>query len=146
MPRQKTIKISRGFGDQSSKEEFFRLPRLEFLIEEKKRSSRGELQNMVLNHRLKIPDRFSMEVPDNRMAESGIRKGDFVVVQKQSDYKAGDVLAVKLGEKAFIRRYFPTVNRIRLEGGSPEQQTMILDMNTPGFSILGCVIQVIREL
>jgi len=146
MPRQKTIKISRGFGDQSSREEFFRLPRVEFLIEKAKKNPPGELENMVLNHRLEIPDRFSMEVPDNRMAESGIRKGDFVVIQKQNNYKAGDILAVALGEQAFIRRYFPTINRIRLEGGSPEQQTMILDMDTPGFSILGCVIQVIREL
>lgn len=146
MSRQKTMKISEGFTDKTNREEFFRLPRLEFLINEAKPDSAKGIGKMVMNQKLEIPDRFSMEVPDNRMAEAGIRQGDFVIIQKQRSYKAGDVLAVRLGDKAFVRRYFPSTSRIRLECGTPEEHTMILDMDTPGFSILGCVLQVIREI
>lgn len=146
MPRPKAMKISEGFTDKTEREEFFRLPRLEFLINEAKLDSAKGIGKMVMNHKLEIPDRFSMEVPDNRMSDAGIRKGDFVIVQKQRSYKTGDLLAVQLGDKAFIRRYFPSANRIRLECSAPEQHTMILDVDTPGFSILGCVLQVIREI
>lgn len=146
MVRHKHLKISQGFDNRKSKEEFFRLPRVEFLINEADKSSRKGIERMVVNERLEISDRFSMEVPDNRMADAGICRGDFVVIQKHKSYKAGDMLAVKLGDKAFIRRYFPGTNRIRLECGSPREQTMILDIDTPGFFILGCVVQVIREI
>jgi len=80
MPRHKTIKISEEFTDKTDREEFFRLPRLEFLINEAKPETAKGIGKMVMNHKLEIPDRFSMEVPDNRMAEAGIRQGDFVIV------------------------------------------------------------------
>jgi SOS-response transcriptional repressor LexA len=147
MPRNKEIKISPGFENPERKEEFFRLPRVEFLLNEADKGSLKGIERMVVNERLEISDRFSMEVPDNRMEKAGICKGDHVVIQKRKSYRSGDVLALKLGDKAFIRRYFPGANhRIRLECGSPQQQTMILDSGTPGFSILGCVVQVIREI
>jgi SOS-response transcriptional repressor LexA len=146
MPHQKEIKVTRGFENQKVKEEFFRLPRVEFLFNEADKIPQKGIESMVVNERLEMSDRFSMEVPDNRMADAGICKGDHVVIQKLKAYKSGDVLAVKLGDRAFIRRYFPTANRIRLECGSPQQQTMILDVDTPGFTILGCVVQVIREI
>lgn len=138
--------ISAGFRDMQAREEFFRLPRVEFLLQEASPAEGGEIGKLVMNERLEMADRFSMEVPDSRMADAGICKGDYVVIQRRKNYRPGDLLAVKLGEKAFIRRYFPTANRIRLECATPDRQTMILDMDTPGFVILGCVVQVIREI
>lgn len=146
MDRAKKLNISAGFNDAQAREEFFRLPRVEFLLQETNPAEAGEIGKMVMNERLEIADRFSMEVPDSRMADAGICKGDYVVIQRRRNYRPGDLLAVKLGEKVFIRRYFPTANRIRLECATPDRQTMILDMDTPGFAILGCVVQVIREI
>jgi len=51
MPRQKTMKIFEGFTDKTDREEFFRLPRLEFLINEAKPGSAKGIGKMVMNHK-----------------------------------------------------------------------------------------------
>lgn len=145
MPKQKLPEIMEGFGGGVDREEFFHLPRIEYLINRAEKDDLGEIDKMVINNRQKISDRFSMAIPDNRMAESGICKGDYIVVQKQARYADGDVIVAKLGDRIFIRKYFGVKNRIRLECNTPDRQSMILDHNTPGFSILGCVVQIIRE-
>lgn len=142
----KKLKITDRFSDAQGREEFFRLPRVEFLLQKTHPAEAEEIGKMVKNERLEMADRFSMEVPDGRMTDAGLHKGDYVVIQRRKSYRPGDLLAVKLGDKTFIRRYFPTANRIRLECATPDRQSMILDMDTPGFIILGCVVQVIREI
>ena len=140
------FKIIEQLDDTANREAFLRLPRVEFLLEQLDRRLKGGVGKMVTNPQMELTDRFSMAVPDNRMADVGICKGDYVVIQRRKKYLEGDVLAVRLGERVFIRRYFRSANRIRLECGTPDRQTMILDTDTPGFSILGNVVQVIREL
>ena len=140
------FKIIEQLDDTANREAFLRLPRVEFLLEQLDRRLKGGVGKMVTNPQMELTDRFSMTVPDNRMADVGICKGDYVVIQRRKKYLEGDVLAVRLGERVFIRRYFRSANRIRLECGTPDRQTMILDTDTPGFSILGNVVQVIREL
>ncbi|GEM_PF-1855901 len=136
---------------QASNEEFFRLPRIEFLLQhsdQKKLGTRNneEIGKMVVNHKLELSDRFSLLVEDNRMAGDGIRKGDYVVIQHKPDYRDGEIVAVQLGRKIMVRRLFRNASRIRLECPPPAPQTIILDQETPGFSILGSVIQVIKEI
>lgn len=101
---------------------------------------------MVVNDVWETSDRFSMKVEDNRMADAGIHKGDYVIIKKVGRYREGDIVVVKLGNKLIIRQYFIAARRIRLECRNPDRQTMILDSDTPGFSILGSVVQVIKEI
>ena len=123
-------------------EEFFRLPRMEDLLAE----HRGDLGARVVNNRIQSTERFSMAVGDNHMSRVGLSKGDNVVVQRQAQYDDGDIVAVRLGEKTTIRRYFRVLQRIRLETADPDAGTTIVDFTTPGFAILGKVVQVIRVL
>ncbi len=100
---------------------------------------------MVINERVDRTDRATWRVEDNRMADAGICKGDYVVVQPRRHYQDGEVLVVRLGERVFVRRFFRCGRRIRLECNPPDRQTMILDETTPGFAIVGRVVQVVRS-
>lgn len=146
MPSRKIIKFSRETAHSGDREEFFSLPRAEYLLEDGSGTRRQELGKMVINSRFESADRISLKVEDNRMAGIGIRKGDNVIVEKRHHYADSDVLAVQVGSRVFIRKFFQKGRRIRLECTSPERQTMILDKETPGFAILGVISQVIREI
>ncbi len=135
-----------GAGKPVNREEFFTLPRIEFLLDEINAVRDGDLSKLVTNKRVALGDRFSMTAPDNRMIGDGIRKGDLVVVQRSGRFQEGDLVAAQLGERLFIRRYFRAASRIRLECANPTPQSMIIDAKTPGFTMLGKVVQIIREL
>ena len=125
-------------------EAFYSLPRGEFLLAGATEQV-DDLSKLVINRSVQADDRFTLEIPDNRMADAGIDKGDYAVVKQQGGYHDGDIIAARLGERVFVRRFFTAAQRIRLECTTPNRQSMILDLDTPGFSILGCVVQVIKE-
>lgn len=144
-------KFAITYTSVSNREEFFRLPRIEFLVNQphtrKEISSRdGEIGKMIINQKMEFTDRFSLLVEDNRMAADGITKGDYVIIQKRQNYGDSEIVAVQIGKRILIRRLYQKSSRIRLECPPPTHQTIILDKETPGFSILGSVIQVIREI
>ncbi len=141
----KKVTAKKSNKKQQKREEFFRLPRAEAILAREDEGVAGDIEKLVINDRVELSDRSTLLVEDNRMADAGIHKGDFVIVQARKRYHEGDVIAVKLGERIFIRRYFQSIRRIRLECNTPDRQSMILDENTPGFSILGSVTQVIRS-
>lgn len=125
-------------------EEFLQLPRVEFLIDQAD-GTPGDLAKHIVN-RLESLERFSMQVPDNTMKGAGLCKGDSAVVASRETINDGDVVAVTLGEKVLIRRYSNSHNRIRLESTAEPDRILIVDPETPGFTVLGKVIQVIREI
>jgi SOS-response transcriptional repressor LexA len=128
-------------------EEFFRVPRAEFIIERHK-GDRVPLHigSFAKNESTSIPGRLSLEVKESGMEKSGIRKGDHVVVGKSEQYYEGEILAIQLDERILLRRLYNTKGRLRLESDSASSPTIIVENRTPGFSILGRVIQVIKEL
>ena len=142
-----------GKKTESEKEEFFRIPKAEFIIEQQKslRPPGGkllpkELGSLVENESINIPDRMSIHVNDSGMEKSGIHKDNYVIVEKSENYYEGEILAVKFDERILIRRLYNTKGRLRLECDSSNKPTIIVENKIPGFSILGRVIQVIKEL
>jgi len=132
---------------ESENEEFFRVPKAEFIIERHKGNLLPlQIGSLVKNDSMSIPDRLSIEVKESGMAKSGIQKGDHVVVEKNEEYYEGEILAIKLDERILLRRLYNTKGRLRLESDSPNLPTIIVENRTPGFSILGRVVQVIKEL
>ncbi len=127
-------------------EDFFRLPRAEDLLDELRESPNRNIGDLVSNPALHLPDRFTLQVSDNRMEGADIREGDYVVVQQQPGYPEGCILAVQLGERQLVRRYFRAGGRIQLHCDPPSRQVLIVESHTPGFRILGQVVQVIREI
>lgn len=126
-------------------EEFVILPDGDLLI-----SAEGNLADHpgkhIVNRKLNLNDRSTLQVADNRMAQAGICKGDYVIVRPKSVYHDGEIVAVKLSERILIRQYSRVGDRIRLDCAESNNQVMILDKNTPNVSLLGVVVQVIKEL
>ena len=133
--------------NETNAEEFFRIPKAEFILERQKGNPLPkEIGSLVENDSINVQNRMSIQITDDDMEKSGIHKGNFVVVEKSEDYFESEVLAVRFDERILIRRLYNTNGRLRLECDSPNKPTIIVENKTPGFSILGRVIQVIKEL
>ncbi len=127
-------------------QEFFQAPRAEFLLEEVRESSHRQVGDLVTNPLLHASDRRTIRVEDDLMTGADIRAGDFVVVEQRDRYEEGSIVAVKIGNRRFVRRYFRAQKRIYLQGDPPTREVMIVEPHTPGFRILGQVVQIIREI
>jgi SOS-response transcriptional repressor LexA len=130
----------------SSEEEFFRLPRGEFLIEEVQNSRYRQIGDLVTNTSRHMANRFTLQAGDNCMEGADLREGDYVVIEKKNHYEEGSILAVQLGNKQLIRRYFRAGGRIHLQCDPFSKQIIVVEEHTPDFRILGQVVQVIREI
>ena len=140
-------KLSDKGNNSPSGEEFFQLPRAEYLVDEIDKKQVRNIGDLVTNPSFQMDGRFTLKAPDNFMKGAGIRQGDFVVVQKKTaGYSEGCILAVQLGNQQLIRRYFRTGGRIHLQCDPPSKQIIIVEEHTPDFRILGQVLQVIREI
>lgn len=134
-------------NNESKVEEFFRIPKAEFILERQKGDPLPkEIGSLVENDSINVQNRISIEITNGDMERTGIHKGNYVVVEKSEDYFEGEVLAVRFDDRILIRRLYNTKGRLRLECDSPNRPTIIVENKTPGFSILGRVIQVIKEL
>jgi len=130
----------------TSEQEFFRIPRAEFLIEELQNSHNRQIGDLVTNTSRNIANRFTLQAEDNCMGGAGIREGDYMVIEKKNDYTEGSILAVQLGNNKLVRRYFRAGDRIHLQCDPLSKQIIIVEKHTPDFRILGQVVQVIREI
>lgn len=127
-------------------EEFFQLPRAEYLAEEMRESGARHIGDVVTNTPLHINNRLTVPVTDNSMENADIRENDYVVVESQVGYPEGCILAVRLGNRQLVRRYRRVNGRIHLQCDPPSKQVIIVEEHTPDFRILGQVRQVIREI
>lgn len=125
-------------------EEFLQLPRVEFLLNQMENPAK-DLAVHITN-KLESIERFSLKVPDDSMTGAGLCRGDLAIVDSKQEPENDDVVAVTLGERVLIRRYASSHDRIRLESTAEPDRILIIDPATPGFTILGKVIQVIREI
>ncbi len=131
---------------KQEREEFFRLPRGEYLVEELQENRGRHISDLVTNSSHRLNNRFTVEAVSNCMQGADIREGDHLVVEKKERYSEGSILAVQLGTRQLIRRYFRTGGRIHLECDPPSRQIIIVEEHTPDFRILGQVVQIIREI
>lgn len=131
---------------QQERQEFFQLPRAEYLVEELQENRDRHIGDLVTNSSHRMSNRFTLEAGDNCMQGAGIRQGDHLVVEKKDRYGESSILAVQLGNRQLVRRYFHTGGRIQLQCDPPSKQIIIVEEHTPDFQILGQVIQIIREI
>lgn len=147
MANPKTKKQINQAQPHASGEDFFRLPRAEFLVENIRRDASLNLGDLTRNSSITDSRHFPLQIENNDLQGAGIRAGDYLLIETGNPvYTEGDILAVQLGEHILFRRYFRAANRIRLECDPPSGQTIIVEADTPGFTILGRVVQIIREV
>lgn len=87
-------------------------------------------------------DHFCLKVKGDSMIEDHISEGDFVIVNKQSSARDGEiVVALVDGQEATLKRFFKEANRIRLEPANSSMKPIY----TNDVDILGVVVGVIRR-
>ncbi len=128
--------------------EFYNIPLLGEVRLEGADGSGGDysLGELIKNFRKQDQHSVTLRTLDNGLEGDGIFYGDYLTVTLGSKPRNGDITAVRLGEKVFVRKIFFTNNLIRLETTDPYNAPLIVDTKTPGFEIIGKVHTVIREL
>jgi len=89
---------------------------------------------------------FSLKVQGDSMIDAGIFDGDYVLVKKQPHADPGDMVVAQIGDEATVKKFFPEKKRIRLEPANPNYGPIIVERDTPGFSIAGKVIGLLRRM
>ncbi len=101
---------------------------------------------IIRNIKRKNDRTLTVRAMDDGLTEEGILNGDFLTVALQSKVTDGNVAAVQLGERLYIRKVYFERHRVRLEGYGSHPSTLVVDRKTPDFQVIGKVVTVIREL
>ncbi len=88
---------------------------------------------------------FALRVHGDSMIDAGIHHGDLVFARQQNTAERGQIVVALIGEETTVKYYFPEAGRVRLEPANEAYGPIIVDVNTPDFSILGRIIGVMRR-
>lgn len=89
------------------------------------------------------PDHFVLEVSGDSMIEAHIDEGDYVIVRKQPNARAGDMVVARTEEgEATLKYWFPEKGRIRLQPANSNMAPIYVKQAM----IDGVVVGVVRRL
>jgi repressor LexA len=89
---------------------------------------------------------FTLKVVGESMINAGIFDNDIVIVQKQKIASRGEIIVAIIGDEATVKRYYPEKNKIILHPENELFDDIIIDKNSPEFSIAGKVVGLIRKI
>ncbi|MBU0985429.1 MAG: transcriptional repressor LexA [candidate division Zixibacteria bacterium] len=90
-------------------------------------------------------DTFSLTVAGDSMIKAGIYDGDVVVVRKQSEAEAGDIVVAIIDGEATVKRYFREGRQIRLQPENDDYEPIIVKKASGDFRIAGRVVGLLRR-
>jgi len=127
--------------------EYFNIPLLGMVRVDHPSLSSGDynLSELVSNFKNNNNQSVTLEVLDDAMHQAGILKGDFLIIDLHAQPSDGDIVAVKLGERFYIRRYHKKGHRILLLTADSYPSSLVVEENTPGFLLFGKVISLSRQ-
>jgi SOS-response transcriptional repressor LexA len=143
------MKVARllSIENATNDEEFVKLPMADHLFSMNNKSDvEKSIAPFIINQNFHEKKKFSITVTDNGMKGVGIEEGDHVIIEEKEQYYEGEILAFQLGQKTLVRRLLTSEGRIRLDCAPVTNHTIIVELNTPGFKILGKVKQIIKEI
>ena len=79
--------------------------------------------------------RFRM--PDDALRHLGIFRGDALWAAPQKDYRDGDIIAVQIGTRIYVRQVYDGGKYLLLETGNPAYLRLSIERNAPGIRLLG---------
>jgi repressor LexA len=89
-----------------------------------------------------VDDHFCLKVKGESMIEDHISEGDFVIVNKQSSCRDGEiVVALVDGQEATLKRFYKERDRVRLEPANSNMKPIYAN----NVDILGVVVGVVRR-
>jgi|SRR5690554_503774 len=86
---------------------------------------------------------FALKVKGDSMIKAGIFEDDYVIVDRQSEIKNGDIVVALIGDEATVKTFENRNGRIRLIPENDNYQPIEIE-NTESFSIAGKVKGIIR--
>lgn len=92
-------------------------------------------------------DLFALEVKGDSMIDAMINEGDIVVMQRQPDWRNGDMVAVWLKDKeeTTLKHIYREGNTVRLQPANPTMQPIMIE-NPETLEVQGKVMLVLRQL
>ncbi|MCD6163322.1 MAG: transcriptional repressor LexA [candidate division Zixibacteria bacterium] len=89
---------------------------------------------------------FALRVQGDSMINAGIFDGDYVLVRRQQTAQKGEIVVAQIENEATVKRFYPERKRIRLEPENPDYGPIIIEKGTPGFTIAGKVVGLLRKM
>lgn len=87
---------------------------------------------------------FALQVTGDSMIEDGILDGDLVVVRQQRTARNGEIVVVRVGDEATVKRIFHEGRRIRLQPANQAMQPILVDASAE-VEVLGKVVALVRN-
>lgn len=106
------------------------------------REGEMEVDGLLRNRR----DLFMLRVKGESMVGAHIADGDFALIQLQNTAENGDIVAVRIGEEATLKRFYREGDTIRLQPENPDVEAIVLSANDEDLAIMGKVRRIIRSL
>lgn len=88
---------------------------------------------------------FALRVRGDSMVDAGILDGDHVIVHKQEEARAGEIVVALLEDEATVKYFHPRRGHIELIAANEKYDPIIVDSDTP-FRVLGTVRGVVRTV
>lgn len=86
---------------------------------------------------------FALQVRGDSMIDAGILQGDYVIVHKQEEARAGQIVVALVEDEATVKYYRPKKTHIELEAANAHYQPIVVERDA-SFRILGTVRGVLR--
>ena len=90
-----------------------------------------------------LPKAYRLTMPDDGLESLGIYRGDELLVVPQQHYQPGDIVAVRVGGRIYVRRFFSDEHFMFLETANASHLRVSIERGTPGIQVLGCVTRVL---
>lgn len=91
-------------------------------------------------------DLFAVKVKGDSMCEAGILEGDLVIVKKDGRVEQNAVGVAYVDGEATVKRIRRTSGGFQLVPANPAYQPISIEDSTPGFTLAGPVVGVIRKM
>lgn len=88
---------------------------------------------------------FALQVRGDSMIDAGILEDDYVIVHKQEEARAGEIIVALLEDEATVKYYQPRKGHIELVAANEKYEPIVVMSDMP-FAIIGTVRGVMRTL
>lgn len=88
---------------------------------------------------------FALQVRGDSMIDAGILEGDYVIVRKQDEAHAGEIVVALVEDEATVKYYQPRRGHIELVAANAKYEPIVVG-KTAAFRILGTVRGVVRTV
>jgi repressor LexA len=88
---------------------------------------------------------FALQVRGDSMIDAGILEGDYVIVRKQDEARAGEIVVALLEDEATVKYFQPRRGHIELVAANAKYEPIVVAKEAP-FRVLGTVRGVVRTV